>query len=316
MQSIPNITLRSTRRSAKSFPPAIGPAGPIVNAITIDVEDYFHVTAFEQTIAREAWNGFESRVCRNTERLLDMFEEIHVHGTFFVLGWVADRFPELVRRIAKGGHEIASHGYEHRLLYAMTPALFRDDLRRAKTAIESAAGRPVLGYRAPSFSVTTQSLWALDILAEEGYLYDASVYPIHHDRYGLPNAPRHPHEIATRGGSIWECPAATVRWAGMNMPFGGGGYFRILPYRWTWTALKWVNHYERRPAICYLHPWEIDPDQPRIPGPMLNHVRHYGNLAYTEPKLRRLLRDFSFAPLINVLRAGTEVPVARAAGTV
>jgi polysaccharide deacetylase family protein (PEP-CTERM system associated) len=269
--------------------------------MTVDVEDYFQVSAFEDRVPRSEWDRFESRVCRNTERLLSIFAEHHVLATFFVLGWVAERFPGLVRTIAGAGHEVASHGYAHRLVYEMTPSQFLDDLRRAKAAIEDACGRPVQGYRAPSYSITRQSLWALDILAAEGYLYDASVFPIHHDRYGIPDWPRSVSRIPRPGGLLWELPGSTVRWAGMNLPIGGGGYFRWLPYAWTRTGIRYLNAREGQPVTFYVHPWEIDPDQPRLDGRFLSKLRHYRNLRKTETRLRRLVSEFRFGAVSEVL---------------
>jgi polysaccharide deacetylase family protein (PEP-CTERM system associated) len=273
----------------------------VANAMTVDVEDYFHVSAFDQIVSRDAWSTYESRVWQNTERLLSRFEEARVRATFFVLGWVAERYPELVRQIADAGHELGSHGFSHRLVYQQTPLAFRDDLRRASTAISSAAGVPIRGYRAPSFSITARSLWALDVLLEEGYAYDASVFPIHHDRYGMPSAPRHFHQITSAAGTLWECPASTVRLAGANLPMGGGGYFRLLPYAWTRWGISRINRREHRPAVFYLHPWEIDPDQPRIGASRLAAMRHYTNLGKTEGRLKRLLAEFAWAPLGEVL---------------
>jgi len=273
---------------------------PVVNALTIDVEDYFHVSVFDGLIPRSQWSSLESRVCANTERLLDIIGE--TKGTFFVLGWVAERFPALVRAIAAAGHEIASHGSEHRLVYDQTPSAFRDDVRRAKADLEAASGREVIGYRAPSYSVTPQSLWALDILIEEGYRYDASIFPIRHDRYGIPVSPRHPYTIHRPAGSLLEAPASTTIVGPLNLPIAGGGYFRILPYWWTRWGVNRVNSLERQPAIFYLHPWEIDPDQPRLKAGLLSRFRHYRNLHKTEERLRQLLADFQFAPMIQVLR--------------
>ena len=273
----------------------------VVNAMTVDVEDYFQVTAFEQHVTRHRWDQFESRVCRNTERLLEIFEQAGVTATFFVLGWVAERFPALVRQIAAGGHEVASHGYAHRLVYEMTPADFREDLRRARGVLESAGGRPICGYRAPSFSITRRSMWALDVLAAEGYLYDASIFPIHHDRYGIPDAPRHPYRVSRDVGALWELPGSTVRCGGQNLPIGGGGYFRLLPYAWTRRAIAHVNAREGKAVVFYLHPWEIDPGQPRVTASLPSRFRHYRNLAKTEPRLRRLLSEFRFGPAISVL---------------
>jgi polysaccharide deacetylase family protein (PEP-CTERM system associated) len=282
----------------------------IVNAMTVDVEDYFQVSAFEHHVARHKWSDFESRVCRNTERLLEIFAEAGVTSTFFVLGWVAERFPTLVRRIAEAGHEIASHGYEHRLIYQTRPAEFREDLRRARAAIEAASGSPVLGYRAPSYSITTRSLWALDVLIEEGYLYDASIFPIRHDRYGIPSAPRHPYVITRPSGTLWELPGATVRWTGQNLPIGGGGYFRLLPYGWTARGIASVNRREGKPITFYLHPWEIDPDQPRLAAPFVSRFRHYYNLSETESRLRRLLSEFRFGPASSLLSSASVTKMA------
>jgi polysaccharide deacetylase family protein (PEP-CTERM system associated) len=275
----------------------------VVNAMSVDVEDYFHVNAFDGVVPRERWESLESRVCRNTERLLALFEASGVTATFFVLGWVAERFPALVSTIAKQGHEIASHGYAHRLIYHQTPEAFREDVRRAKDLLEASSGRPVEGFRAPSYSVTAGTLWALDVLIEEGYRYDASIFPIRHDRYGLPGSPRHPYVLTRRNGSLVEAPASTVRCGRINFPVAGGGYFRILPYAWTRWGIRRINRREGRPAIFYLHPWEIDPSQPRVKAGALSRFRHYRNLHKTEPRLRRLLREFRFATVGRLLAA-------------
>jgi polysaccharide deacetylase family protein (PEP-CTERM system associated) len=274
---------------------------PVVNAMTVDVEDYFQVSAFETHVARDRWDRFESRVCRNTERLLEIFAETQVTATFFVLGWVGQRFPDLVRRIAVAGHEIASHGYSHRLVYEMTPTAFGEDVRRAKGVLEAAVSLPVLGYRAPSFSITAATPWAFDELLAAGYTYDASVFPIRHDRYGIPDAPRHPHVIRRDLGTLRELPSSTVRVCGVNLPIGGGGYFRLLPYERTRRGIAHVNAVERRSVMFYLHPWEIDPDQPRVPASVLSRFRHYRNLSKTEGRLRRLLEDFRFGPALSML---------------
>jgi polysaccharide deacetylase family protein (PEP-CTERM system associated) len=274
----------------------------VANAMTVDVEDYFHVSAFDRTVGRDTWDARESRVCRNTDRLLTLFEDAGVRGTFFVLGWVAERYPRLIERIASLGHEVASHGYEHRLVYRQTPYEFREDLRRAKAVIEAAAGTRVLGYRAPSFSVTNDSLWALDIVLEEGHVYDASIFPIHHDRYGLPRSRRNAHLLRCATGRIVEVPASTVRVAGLlNLPVGGGAYFRHLPYVWTRWGIRRLNERERRPAIFYVHPWEIDPEQPRLPVDAIGRVRHYRNLNRMEQRLKRLLREVAFSTVIDVV---------------
>ncbi len=241
--------------------------------MTVDVEDYFHVSVFDGIVPRSQWDRLESRVCRNTERLLDLLAEHGVRATFFVLGWVAERHPALVARIAAAGHEVASHGYGHRLVYDQTPSAFRDDVRRAKALLEQASGMAVNGYRAPSYSIVPRSLWALDVLIEEGHTYDASIFPIRHDRYGIPVSARHPYVIDRANGRLIEVPASTARAAGTNLPIAGGGYFRLLPYGWTRWGIQRVNQTERRPVIFYLHPWEIDPDQPRLHAGLLSRVQ-------------------------------------------
>jgi polysaccharide deacetylase family protein (PEP-CTERM system associated) len=275
----------------------------VVNAMSVDVEDYFHVNAFDGVVPRSRWESLESRVSRNTDRLLTLFDAHHVTATFFVLGWVAERFPVLVARIAAMGHEVASHGYAHRLIYDQTPEVFRDDVRRAKDLLESAISGRVDGFRAPSYSITARTLWALDVLIDEGYRYDASIFPIRHDRYGMPDAPRHPHVLTRHRGSLVEAPASTVRVGGVNLPVAGGGYFRILPYAWTRWGIRRINRREGRPAIFYLHPWEIDPAQPRVEAGFVSRFRHYRNLDKTEARLSRLLRDFRFSTVRHVLSA-------------
>jgi polysaccharide deacetylase family protein (PEP-CTERM system associated) len=233
--------------------------------------------------------------------LLEILEQAGVHATFFVLGWVAERFPDLVRRIHAAGHELASHSYDHGLVYDKTPDSFRDDLRRARAAIEQAAGVAVTGFRAPSYSVTTRSLWALDVLAAEGYTYDSSIYPIRHDRYGIPDWDRHIHKLDLPGGTLWELPGSTVRRAGMNLPVGGGGYFRLMPYGWTRWGIGRINQEEQQRAVFYIHPWEVDPDQPQLNGSAMSRFRHYRNLDRTEARLRRLLAEFRFGTISEVL---------------
>jgi polysaccharide deacetylase family protein (PEP-CTERM system associated) len=269
----------------------------LINAMTVDVEDYYHVSVFDGVISRENWSRQHSRVEASTDHLLRVMAEHGVRATCFILGWVAERYPALVRRIADAGHEVASHGYWHRLVYTQTPAEFRDDIRLARLVIENAAGVQVRGYRAPSFSITSRSLWALDVLAEEGYAYDASVFPIRHDRYGMPGAPRHICRVRCAAGEIVEVPASTISLAGTNLPVAGGGYFRLMPYAWTKWGIERLNRREGQPAVFYMHPWEIDPDQPRLPASALGRFRHYRNLHRTEERLRRLLRDFRFAPI-------------------
>lgn len=269
--------------------------------LTVDVEDYFHVSAFAGVVSADRWELFEERVESNTARLLDLFAGAGARATFFVLGWVAERHPALLKRIVAEGHELAAHSYSHRLVYEMTPDEFRHDLRRARGVIEAATGEAVRGFRAPSFSITARSMWALDVLVQEGFQYDASIFPIHHDRYGIPAAPRHPHAIARNSGTITEVPASTVRIAGMNLPVGGGGYLRILPYGWTRYGLSRLNAVEGKPGMVYVHPWELDPEQPRLEAPLLSRFRHYRNLRRTEPRLRRLLSEFRFAPIRDVI---------------
>lgn len=273
----------------------------ILNALTIDVEDYFQVSAFETIVPRAAWNRYDSRVERATQRLLDLLERRDVRATFFVLGWIADRMPALVRRIADAGHEVGSHSYDHRLVYELTPDEFLTDLRQAGRAIEDATGLPVRAYRAPSFSLTARSQWAFDVLIEEGYACDSSVFPIHHDRYGLVGAPRHAHLVRRAGGAIWEVPPSTIQIAGLTLPVAGGGYFRLYPFEWTRLAIERLNTQEERPAVVYLHPWELDPDQPRLTAPGLARFRHYVNLDKTESRLERLLATFRFGPLGRML---------------
>jgi polysaccharide deacetylase family protein (PEP-CTERM system associated) len=277
------------------------PPGTIVNAMTVDVEDYFQVSAFDGIVSRSRWDAFESRVSRNTDRLLELFDRASVRSTFFVLGWVAERFPSLVRRIADLGHEVASHGYNHQLLYTLTPGQFREDVRAARTAIEDAAGVPVVGYRAPSYSVIASSLWALDVLIEEGFTYDSSIFPIHHDRYGIPGSPRHPYVLRRAGGSLLEVPGSTVRLGRVNVPIAGGGYFRQFPYGWTKWGIDRVNRVERQPVTFYTHPWELDPDQPRMQVGTATRVRHYRGLGRTADRLARLLRDFRFDSVTSAL---------------
>jgi polysaccharide deacetylase family protein (PEP-CTERM system associated) len=274
--------------------------------MSVDVEDYFQVSAFDAVVARDAWDGFESRVEPNTERLLRLFDDCAVKATFFVLGWVAERHRALVARIVAAGHEIASHGYGHRLIYEQAPEEFRTDLRRSKDILEDASGTRVRGYRAPSYSITKQSLWALDVLVDEGFEYDASIFPVHHDRYGIPDAPRDIHRLERSRGALVEVPPSTVRLGGVNLPIAGGGYFRLLPFWWTRWGVARVNAVERRPVIFYLHPWEVDPDQPRLQASALSRLRHYRNLHKTEPRLRALCREFRFAPIAELLR--TTVP--------
>ena len=278
---------------------------PIVNAMSVDVEEYFHASALERVAPRSTWDTLPSRVVPMTERLLEMFAAHGVTATFFVLGWVAERYPALVRSIVNAGHELASHGYWHQVIYTIAPDEFRADVRRSKQVLEDCSGRAVVGYRAPSFSITRRSLWALDILLEEGFTYDSSIFPVRHDRYGIPEAPRHAYSLPRPAGTLTEVPPSTVTIAGQNLAVAGGGYFRLLPYAWTRAGISRLNRQEDRPAIFYLHPWEVDPEQPRLALGRLAGLRHYGNLATTQQKLERLLGAFRFGPIRDVLgRAG------------
>jgi polysaccharide deacetylase family protein (PEP-CTERM system associated) len=271
------------------------------NALTFDVEEYFHAEAFARVLRPEEWPTLESRVTRSTERLLDILDRERVRATFFVLGWVAERHPGLVREIASLGHEIACHGYGHRMIQHLSRPDFERDVTRAKRALEDAVGRPVLGYRAPTFSIMRATLWSLDVLVEAGFRYDSSIFPVVHDRYGIPDAPRFPHRLKTpSGGEITEFPMSTVTLLGRRLPVAGGGYFRLFPYRVTRRAIARING-ERQPAMVYLHPWEIDPDQPRLPVGPLTRFRHLVNVGKTESRLRRLIAELSFAPASEVL---------------
>jgi polysaccharide deacetylase family protein (PEP-CTERM system associated) len=281
---------------------AMSVAGP-VNAFSVDVEDWYQVADFDAVVPRDAWGGYESRIARNTDRMLQLCADAGVKGTFFVLAWNVERHPEVVRRIVEAGHEVASHGYGHHLIYTQTPAEFREDVRRAKALIEDASGTPVLGYRAPSLSITTQSLWALDELLDAGYRYDSSVFPVRDSLYGLPDAPRFPYVIRERDGHrLVEFPITTTQAFGRNLPLGGGGWLRVFPYRYMWWGMRRVNRTDRQPSVVYVHPWEIDPEQPRLKtAGRRGFSTHYVGLAGTERKLRRMFRDFRFAPLRDVL---------------
>ena len=334
----------------------------MVNILTIDLEDYFMVSAFEGVVKRENWAKYESRIERNTHRLLEILaeakpcsSELHssnpvpctphpapgVKATFFCLGWVAEHHPHLIKEIHQRGHEIACHGYDHQLIYKMTPHQFREDIRKGKKILENIVGEGVWGYRAPSYSITERSLWAFEILVEEGFRYDSSVFPIWHDRYGIANAPRFPFVIPVNGNSdfeskialnfelqtpklgmcasaavtrnsnqqfairnsqwILEFPISTVRLFGQNIPLSGGGYFRLLPYRMVKGGLRKICETERMPFVFYVHPWEIDPDQPRFRNcNRLSRFRHYVNLGKTESRFRKLLNDFHFSPIRDV----------------
>jgi len=318
----------------------------MVNILTIDLEDYYMVSAFDSVVKREDWEKCESRIERNTHRLLDILNgsirnpqsaiRNPVQSTFFCLGWIAERYPNLIREIHQQGHEIGCHSYDHRLVYGMTPDEFREDIRKSKRILEDAIGAEVIGYRAPSFSITRKSLWAFEILTEEGYRYDSSIFPIYHDRYGIPNAPRFPFLVDfNAGGSpkfvplsdslpyalcsmlyaptasnlkpqtsnyLLEFPMSTVLILGQKVPISGGGYFRLLPYVIVEKALSRINKKDRRPFIFYLHPWELDDKQPRIESSgVISQFRHRVNLKQTEIKLRKLLQEFTFSSIKEIL---------------
>ncbi len=265
----------------------------ITNAMTVDVEDWFQVSAFEPHIDRDDWDRLPCRVEANVDRILALFDERDVKATFFTLGWVAERFPEVIRRIVAQGHELASHGWSHVRATEQTPETFREDVSRTRALLEDLGGVPVLGYRAASYSIGRDNLWAWEVLAEAGYRYSSSVVPIRHDLYGMPEAPRFAFEAVE--GALLEIPVTTLSVAGRKINFGGGGWFRLFPYAVTRAALRRVNEQDGKPCIFYFHPWEIDPEQPRVEGAGLKaRFRHYLNLARTESRLRRLLGDFAW----------------------
>ena len=267
------------------------------NALTIDLEDYYHVSAFNGKGASNDWKSKESRVTRNTNAILDLLDEAGCKATFFILGWVAEEHAELIQQVADRGHEIACHSLRHRIVYEMTPEEFREDTRRAKELLENCAGVAVRGYRAPSFSITKRSIWALDILAELGFTFDSSIFPVKHPNYGVPDASRNPFRVQTSSGPLVEFPMTTLEFSGFRSPFGGGAYFRLLPYWYTRWGVSFLNRSERRPVCFYLHPWEIDPAQPRMSGGPTSLLRHYMGLRNTPAKFRRLVFDFEFCPL-------------------
>lgn len=266
----------------------------IRNYLTIDVEDYFQVSAFEDIIHPQDWGTMEQRVVGNTEKILFLLAEYQTKATFFIVGWIAERYPQLIKSIHDQGHFIGAHSYWHRKIYDLTPEEFRADTLKVKSLLESIIGEPVLGYRAPSYSITRNSLWALDILKELGFAYDSSIFPIHHDTYGIPDAPRFAYRH-TNG--LREYPISTSLLCGRKIPVSGGGYFRLFPYWFTRYALQTVNQKESKPFIFYLHPWEIDPEQPRMrQARFLSRFRHYNQLQKTHSRFERLLKDFNFQP--------------------
>jgi polysaccharide deacetylase family protein (PEP-CTERM system associated) len=267
------------------------------NALTIDLEDYYQVSAFSSGSVVDQWDNYPSRVEHNTARLLSIFHEAGARGTFFTLGWVAKKFPKLIREIADNNHEIACHSNVHRSVHTMLAEEFREDTFVAKKLLEDITGTPVCGYRAPSFSITSTSLWAYEILMEMGFTYDSSVFPIKHPNYGWPHGPRFPFRIQAGSHSIVEFPMPTLQLAGRRAPLGGGAYLRFLPYWYTRWGLRYINRSEERPACLYLHPWELDSEQPRMHGSISTRLRHYFGLRGTEAKFRRLLVDFEMQPL-------------------
>jgi polysaccharide deacetylase family protein (PEP-CTERM system associated) len=288
----------------------------LYNYLTIDVEDYFQVSAFEPLVSKESWDTYPSRVTQNTQKILSILEKHNIKATFFILGWTANKHPEIVKEIARNGHEIACHSYYHRLVYNLTPDEFQRDTLKAKETLEQITGVEVKGYRAPSYSITRKSLWAIQILEELGFNYDSSIFPIHHDRYGIPGAPRYPFFWKTSGDlpeigdkyteeenrntthSLIEYPISTAMFFGKNLPVSGGGYFRLFPYWFTKLALRKINEQEKKNFIFYLHPWEFDPDQPRFnQASLFSKFRHYNNLGTTETRFERLLNDFTFGPM-------------------
>lgn len=281
---------------SRSYPGHAGRA----HCLTVDVEEHFHVSAFDSPIRRRHWDHLESRVERNTYRMLELLEARKVAATFFVLGWVAERQGRLVRDIAAAGHEIASHGYGHELVTSLTPGAFREDVKRAKAILEDTVGMQVIGYRAPSFSVSRETSWVLSVLRQEGHLYDSSVFPIMHDRYGWRGANPLWHELETPAGAILEVPPATVSVGGTRIPIAGGGYLRLYPY-WLLRRLLHRAVTQGSRLVMYVHPWELDPQQPRMNGPLWSRFRHYVNLHKTELRLEQLLDEFSFVPIREVI---------------
>ncbi len=284
----------------------------LVNAATVDVEDYFQVQAFAGVIDPAQWDTIPCRVEANMDRMLGQFAAAGVRGTFFTLGWVAERFPALVRRIVADGHELASHGHGHQLVHSLTPDAFHDDVLRAKTVLEQTGGVPVQGYRAPTFSIGPRNAWAWDVLEQTGHRYSSSVFPVKHDLYGVPDAPRFPYRPGP--GTLTEIPMTTLRLGGRNIPVSGGGYFRLMPYALFRTLLRRYHTVEERPSVFYIHPWEIDPGQPRVPGTSrLSRFRHTVNLAATAGRIDRLLQDFRWGRMDQVFAADLARPLERQA---
>jgi polysaccharide deacetylase family protein (PEP-CTERM system associated) len=273
----------------------------VLNALSVDIEEYFHPSEIQAYVKEEQWAHLPSRIELQTMDVLELFAAYNVKATFFILGWIAERYPGLVRTIADAGHEIGCHSFAHQLVYRLSPEEFRSDTRKAVEVIAAATGRAVTFYRAPSYSITAESLWALDTLAELGFTYDSSIYPVVHDRYGIPGSARNAHTIKTRAGTICEVPIATVAVPGGRvLPVGGGAYLRLLPYRYTAAGIRRLNEDERQPACIYFHPWELDPDQPRIASGAIASLRTYTGLKTMRSKLIRLINEFSFSTIGKV----------------
>jgi polysaccharide deacetylase family protein (PEP-CTERM system associated) len=279
------------------------PKSAITHAMTVDVEDYFHVAAFNKVIKQEEWDQWPCRVEANTHKLLQLFADANIKITFFILGWVAERYPELVKTIRAQGHEIASHGYSHQLIYKQDPQVFRAETAKSKLILEDLGQAPVIGYRAASYSITRKSLWALDILAELGFTWDSSIFPTRHDNYGIPGSPEEPYKIITTSGSVLtEFPLTTAKVFGQSVPAAGGGYFRQYPYALSRWLFERATLNQTKPQIFYLHPWEIDPDQPRVPNASwFSNFRHYTNLSRCLPRLERMIDDFEFGTISQSL---------------
>lgn len=307
MSPAPAISPRVRNRyngHEEELPQPFCPAEGLTDGLSVDLEDYFQVEAFASRIPRSRWAFFPSRVRNSATRVLELLEQYRCKATFFVLGWVAEREPALIREIAQAGHELACHGYLHRPLYQLTPSEFREDLRRSRSIIEDIGGTKVVGFRAPTFSITRQSLWALEILAEEGFEYDSSIFPIRHDLYGIRDACRWIHRLPLLSGrSIWELPPSTVRIGKMNVPFGGGGYLRLLPMTFTRWAIEATHRREGQPVMVYFHPWELDPAQPRLQANWKSRLRHYSGLTKTEARLQKILSKGRFQPFLNFVRS-------------
>ena len=295
--------MESQQDTSSSKVVGAGTNGKLVNALTVDVEDYFHVSALASVISPEDWAQHDQgRVVKSTRRLLDLFDKHNYKATFFVLGWVADRYPELVRDIHRAGHEVASHGWSHQLVYNQTEQVFRQETERSKKCLEDIVGEEVCGYRAASYSITPKSKWALDILFELGFRYDSSLFPVYHDRYGMPGIPLFPHVLETdKGNKLVEFPLSTYGVLGYRLPVSGGGYFRLFPYALNRGCLASINR-DKNPFVFYLHPWEIDDQQPRYPVKGLSKFRHYNNLDKCYGRLQNLLGDFQFGTMSSVLQ--------------